>query len=317
MAHRPQCRQRKDDALTGLSGYLHPAYANSLLEWGTPLPLQRAGGTVLRRVVPGTDNSDAMGCYPLLACRDWSSLAADLAEIGDSIVAFSAVVDPLATVAEESLRAAFPDVLRPFKDHFVIELQRPGPPGSAEHRRKARRAHARVNLHFVEQPACLLEEWTKLYALLVKRHAISGLRVFSAASFERQLIVPGVRAIRAEAGGEAVGITLWTEHDGNAYYHLGAQNETGYACAVSYAMVDAAITWFRELGCRFLDLGAGAGLDQGASGLARFKRGWATTIRTAWFGGRILDADTYARVSIASGQTAANYFPAYRCGEFG
>ena len=44
------------------------------------------------------------------------------------------------------------------------------------------------------------------------------------------------------------------------------------------------------------------------SGEALFKRGWATTTRTAWLGGRVLDAAGVARLGGGHG----DYFPAYR-----
>jgi hypothetical protein len=44
-------------------------------------------------------------------------------------------------------------------------------------------------------------------------------------------------------------------------------------------------------------------------GLSRFKAGWATGRRTAWFGGRIGDRAAYD--ALAAGRQAA-YFPAYR-----
>ena len=161
------------------SGYLHPSYAASFGEWGTPWALRRAGGWALIRAVPGSAESDAMGCYPLLACTDWSGLAADLEEGADRMVAFSAVVGTLAKVAEDNLRGAFPHVLRPFKEHFVIELSCRAPVGSAEHRRKARRARARVNLDVREDARPLMKEWMNLYTFLIRRHDIRGMRAFS------------------------------------------------------------------------------------------------------------------------------------------
>lgn len=295
-------------------GYLSRHYADSFGEWGEPWPLRRSGGWALLRAIPGSDLVDAMGCYPLLACRHWPGLGADLEELGGRAVAFAAVIDPLAPAAESDLRAAFPDLLRPFKEHFVVELRRPGHAPAARHRRNARRAHARVAIELVAQPAALGDEWARLYAYLIRRHAITGLRAFSRASFEKQLRAPGMRAIRAVAGGSTVGITLWAEHGGNAYYHLGAQDEAGYARGASFAMFEAAIEWFRGCGCELLDLGGGVGVAGGSDGLAQFKRGWASTTMPARFGGRVLDAAAYARLAATRPPTA--YFPAYRQGEF-
>ena len=59
-----------------MSGYMHLGYAESLVEFGTPRELPRSGGWVLERQIPGFSYRDAMGCYPLFACQDWSQCAA-------------------------------------------------------------------------------------------------------------------------------------------------------------------------------------------------------------------------------------------------
>ncbi|HSS29061.1 MAG TPA: hypothetical protein VLL50_14020, partial [Usitatibacter sp.] len=58
-------------------GYAHPGYAGSLAEFGTPRELPASGGWLLEREIPG-GGRDAMGCYPLLCCRDWRALREDL-----------------------------------------------------------------------------------------------------------------------------------------------------------------------------------------------------------------------------------------------
>ena len=52
-----------------VSGYLHPTYARSLSEFGAPRHLPHSGAWILERRIPGSPYSDAMGCYPILACR--------------------------------------------------------------------------------------------------------------------------------------------------------------------------------------------------------------------------------------------------------
>jgi hypothetical protein len=74
-----------------LTGYLHPAYAASLRDWGEPLMLPRSGGWLLAREVPGTSDRDAIGCYPLFTCRNWEQLGEDIAALDDSLVAVSLV----------------------------------------------------------------------------------------------------------------------------------------------------------------------------------------------------------------------------------
>ena len=69
-----------------MTGYLHPLYAESLAEFGAPRRLARCGGHLLARKIPGGDGHDAMGCYPLFCCPDWSGLRDDLEEARDQLV---------------------------------------------------------------------------------------------------------------------------------------------------------------------------------------------------------------------------------------
>ena len=100
--------------IEGMTGYLHPAYAKSLAEFGTPHELPACGGWILVRSIPHREERDAMGCYPLLACREWRHLPQSLAEIGKDLVTLALVTDPFANVGEEFLRQQF-DIAKPFK----------------------------------------------------------------------------------------------------------------------------------------------------------------------------------------------------------
>jgi lipid II:glycine glycyltransferase (peptidoglycan interpeptide bridge formation enzyme) len=111
-------------------------------------------------------------------------------------------------------------------------------------------------------------------------------------------------------------MTLWYVLGNVGYYHLGAYNHAGYELRASFALFWRAIEHFAAKGLRWLNLGAGAGLEGSSTdGLSRFKRGWSTG--TAYFCGRIFDRAKYSEVVKASGVSAADYFPAYRKGEFG
>ncbi|HEX4779105.1 MAG TPA: hypothetical protein VH301_00025, partial [Usitatibacter sp.] len=79
---------------TSPTGYAHPGYARSLAEFGSPLELAASGGWMLQREIPDGDSRDAMGCYPLLFCRDWGALRADLDALEGRLVSVSAVPDP-------------------------------------------------------------------------------------------------------------------------------------------------------------------------------------------------------------------------------
>jgi hypothetical protein len=130
--------------------------------------------------------------------------------------------------------------------------------------------------------------------------------------------VPGLELFRASDGDETVGMTLWCVDRGVAYYHLGAYSDVGYERESSFAIFWYALDYFARRGVQWLDLGAGAGVStDGNDGLARFKRGWANTARTAYFCGRILDRARYDEAVQLRNAGATDYFPAYRKGEFG
>ena len=107
-----------------MNGYLSPLYAMSLAEFGRPVYLARSSGWLLRRPIPESAEHDAIGCYPLFNCLDWSSLGADLDELAALSVAVALVVDPFAQVDAAELHSRFPDVCRPFKEHAVVDFSR-------------------------------------------------------------------------------------------------------------------------------------------------------------------------------------------------
>ena len=100
------------------TGYLHPSYAATLSEWGTPRSLAGAGTWAIEREIPGTDRLDASGCYPIMACRHWESLVDDWAASRSNWVTFTAVPDPLGAPDEGELRRIFRDHVGPFKTHY-------------------------------------------------------------------------------------------------------------------------------------------------------------------------------------------------------
>jgi hypothetical protein len=185
------------------------------------------------------------------------------------------------------------------------------------HQRNARKGLDNLYVERCWNPAQALDDWTRLYAHLIQRHDIKGITAFSRAAFARQFEVPGLVVFQALDRGTPVGMLLWYVQDNVAYYHLGAHNEVGYELRSSFALFWHAIEYFRAGGVQWLDLGASPGVNGTATdGLTRFKRGWATGTRTAYFCGRIFDPGTYHRLVKTRGVTETNYFPAYRHGEF-
>ena len=292
-----------------MSGYRDAAYVASLSEFGKPRPLPASGGWLLERTVPGGSRQDLMGPYPIFTCSDWSALPADVDALEDA-VSVVLVADALAD-AGDVLREAFPDRVAAFKRHFVCDLTRPRAL-PAHHRRHLRRAGAAVDVEVCARPADRLEDWTRLYAVLVERHRLAGIQAFSHGAFARQLAVPGLLAVRAVRDDETVGMALWFQDGADAWYHLAAYSDEGYAVSASYALFAVALDVLRDRGVTRVDLGGSAGVRSQDDGLARFKRGWADDERFAHLCGRILDRRAYERLSEGR---AGDWFPAYRASD--
>ncbi len=259
-----------------------------------------------------------MGCYPIFACRDWSHLESDLAAVEDGLVSVSMVADPFGNYDQELLERCFPDRLVAFKQHFVADLSR----GAAQivskhHRYYAQRAAAQVQVEQCSRPEEFLDEWIALYDNLISRHQLTGIKAFSRKAFAEQLQLPGMVMLRAAHEGQTVGAHLWFLEGEVGQSHLAAVSERGYELMASYAIYWFALETFAKQ-VRWLNFGAGAGLGSDSSdGLSRFKSGWSTEKRTAWFCGRIFNHERYAEIANAKGVAETRYFPAYRQGEFG
>jgi hypothetical protein len=301
------------------AGYAHGLYAESLSEFGTPRELSRSRGWILERSIHGFSDRDALGCYPLFACRDWSALEADLNDIKNELVSLSLVADPFGDYDRAHLERCFKNVVVPFKEHFVADLSRPERELiSKHHRYYAQKAMTSVHVERCFEPSRYLDEWVELYANLTARHALKGIKAFSKNAFAGQMHVPGLVMLRATHEGAAVGAHLWFVQGDVAYSHLAAVSARGYDLMASYALYRFAIESFAGE-VRWLNFGAGAGVGSDATdGLTRFKRGWSSETRTAYFCGRIFDRQRYNEILAAKALTdGGNYFPAYRQGEFG
>ena len=302
------------------TGYLAPEYATALAEFGVPTQLPRAGGWFLKRPIAGFPYVDGMGCYPMLSCRDWTRLDADLDAAGRELVCFSAVIDPFGNHDEALLKRCFPDVAFHFKNHYVTDLSQPPESYiSPRHLRNVKKATQAVGVERCENPSVFLADWMRLYGVLIERHSIRGLSAFSSESFARQLQVPGLVMFRATLNGETVGMLLWLVQNGVAYYHLGAYTDAGYELRASFALFWNVIEHFTAQKLKWLNLGAGAGAgltDAATDGLSVFKSGWSNGTRPAWFCGRVFNRVSYDSMVAARNIAPTKYFPAYRQGEF-
>jgi hypothetical protein len=301
-----------------INGYLSSAYVQALSQFGIPLELQQSGGWLLQRKIAGFEYFDAMWAYPLFSCQNWGRLQFDIKGLEDSLVSASVVTDPFGDYDADLLRQCFHDVVIPFKQHFVVDLNDiPERYVEMHHRRNARKALQTLHIEKCENAGDHLDEWVMLYDTLIKRHFIKGIVAFSQQSFAAQLNVPGMVAFRALHEGETVGMLLWYVQNEVAYYHLGAYSELGYELRASFALFWTVIQYFSSAGIRWLNLGAGAGANSdGKDGLTRFKRGWSTGMRTAYFCGHIFNPERYQEIVVAKGVPPTGFFPAYRVGEF-
>lgn len=297
-------------------GYLGPAYAQALAEFGEPVELPASGGWILKRPIPSQDASDAMGCYPYLVCRDWRRLKDDLAALSGELVSLAAAPDPFAPLSSAELAEAFPDLAVEFKPHHVADLSRPVREiVAARHRRYAEAALKVLDVEFHTEPVALLDDWMALFARSIERFRLTGVRAFSRGSFARQMAIPGCVMSVARRGAEIVAAHLWMSHGEAAYAHLAAPGPRSHELRAAYALYYAELQYFTgKVG--WIDWGGEAGLS--ASGkLGTFKRGFSTGTRPAWFCGRIFDRERYAALTQQAGKAGSRYFPAYREGEFG
>lgn len=310
-----------------MSGYMHAGYAKALADLGTPRQLPQSRGWILECPIPGFPDHDARGCYPLFACQDWSQLHVDLENIGTRLVSLALVTDPFGEYDPAYLHKCFQDVVFAYKEHYVIDLERPMRDFvSKHHARNIRKALRAVDVERCRDPAQFADDWAKLYASLVRRHNITGMSAFSRDSLVKQLQIPGTVVFRAVHRKATVGMVLWYIQGEVGYYHLAAYSDLGYELRASFALFSHAIEYFATR-LRWLNLGAGAGVrgrgsasppqgKGGTDGLTRFKSGWATGTRTAYFCGRIFDHACYAEIAKATGISGTDYFPIYRKGEF-
>ena len=294
-------------------GYAHPAYAQSLAEFGTPLELPRSGGWILERPVPESPCRDAMGCYPLFFCRSWPELHKDLQDLERRLVSLSAVPDLFGEYDLDLLRESFGDIVVPFKEHFITDMHRPLTDSVSRHHQKyARKALQQVHAEVVQDPSSFLDEWIDLHRTLVARHDVKGIRAFSRHAFSMQLNLPGIVVVRAKHRDATVGAQLWFQHEEVAYGHVLAFNQLGYEIGAPYALYWFALEHFVGK-VRWCSIGGVSGTDvEGSGGLSQFKRGWATTTRTAYFCGRIFDHARYEELVRLKGLAPGGFFPAYR-----
>jgi hypothetical protein len=173
----------------------------------------------------------------------------------------------------------------------------------------------KVQVEICEEPSHYVDEWTALYTSLSERHNVNGLRAFSRTAFLKQLSIPGLVMFRATYRGTAVGAAIISLQQDVAYGHLMGINEVGHELGVSYALYWSHFPYLSNK-VRWLDWGGTSGVQNNSQdGLSRFKRGWSTGTRTAYFCGKVINQEKYAALAETRTLYKTNYFPAYRSGE--
>jgi Acetyltransferase (GNAT) domain len=288
-----------------------PLYASKMyaMAFGLPiLDVPEWRTAVLKRLIPESAWSDALGCYPLCSFDRAADLAGGLQRLRDAdLVSISLVANPVDGPDPRALRENF-TVCRPFKTHYLIDHSARLKPPSATHRRwmgKALRECEVSKIRLLDS----LGEWERLYRTAIARHHITGLQAFSSEYFAVLAGMPDVEAFAARVGKETVAMALWVRDPEVVYYHLGASSAHGYETHAMYGIFAAALEYYA--GVRLIHLGGAAGVTASEhDGLARFKRGFANRQLDAYFCGACLDQKRYASLSHDPGNT--DFFPAYR-----
>jgi hypothetical protein len=206
------------------------------------------------------------------------------------------------------------DVARPFKKHYLSDLERPYEQSvSRHHRYYVRKATKILDIDIPERPLDHLDEWCTLYGHLMKRHGCRDVRTFSREGFRRLLAMPDVILFRAIRGGDIIGAQIVLLSGEVAHIHLAAFTPEGYKNGASYFLDWHAMEYLRGR-TRYMNLGGGAGSDD-TDGLARYKQGWSSEHRTTYLLGAVLNKTIYQQLG-GNGYRGSDYFPHYRAGEY-
>ena len=299
-----------------ISGYQHPLYAESMSEFGTPIELPSSRGWILVRDIAGAEARDAMGCYPLFSCQNWAGLYQDVESLGSDLVSLTLVTDPLGDYQPDDLKACFPDLVHPFKEHFIMDLHQPRERTvSKNHRYYARKALRELSVEVVDDPESFIDEWTLLHGHLANKHDITGIRAFSHRAFLTQFRTPGFALLRAVYEQRTIAAMMFFLQDDVAHAHVLGCSPEGYARRALYAIIwhtyecfGNSVRW-----CNLMGVPDGDGPQ--INNIRMFKRGWTQLTKTAYLCGRVLNRDKYDQLTALYAAGNINYFPIYRAGD--
>jgi hypothetical protein len=299
-----------------MTGYAHPAFAEVYREFGTARALKNCGGFVLERAIGDTGLHDAMGCYPLFCCRDWSGLRQDTEVLSTDLVSLVLIADPFHAPVQRELGELFDHVV-PFKTHYVADLHRPIQQYVSKSRlRGARKALRKITIDIPLNPEALANDWHKLHSEMASRRRLTGITALSTSALERLFRVPGLIVLRATHNGETVGMHVVFLNRDTVYCHFAAYSALGYTLGASTALYVCDIEHFSGK-ARWIDWGGVPGGGEQPSGsLTYYKQAFASDQRTVYLCGKIFDKIAYHGLLRPLHQTTVPYFPAYRSGEF-
>lgn len=299
----------------GIPFYNSTDYCACLEGFGTPHMLDETSGYLLRRRIPGTCLDDLVFPYPMFRVTDEGSLLGSL-HSGRACGAVTAtiVTDPLAAFIPSTDEW---DVALKWKTHLIVDNSLPSANLFSDkvcyYTRRARgRFGFEVGLAPDDRPA-LLNDWMRLWAILVERHGLRGLKALSRGYFEGLFSLDGVLPAVLSDGDGIHGIHIWIVDGTDAYSHLHASDALAYDCSANYLLYSEELKLLSELGCRRCLLGSASG-SGGEDGLFAFKRQFANASADNHLLGLVMDRAAYAGLT-GSPVHEGGYFPAYRRGE--
>lgn len=290
-------------------------YCACLEGFGSPLMLDKASGCLLRRRIPGTSLDDLVFPYPMFRVTDEISLLGSLrsGRAGGAITA-TIVTDPLYGFLPSMDEW---DVALKWKTHLIVDNSMPSANlFSDKVCYYSRRARGRYGFEVRLAPddrLALLDDWMRLWAVLVERHGLKGLKALSPGYFERLFSLEGVMPAVLSDGDGIHGIHIWIVDGTDAYSHLHASDPRAYDCSANYLLYSEELKLLSGLGCRRCLLGSASG-SGGEDGLFAFKRQFANSSADNHLLGLVMDRSAYAGLT-GSPVHDGGYFPAYRRGE--
>ena len=303
--------------------YASTEYSRAFKGLGQVTYIESLGVSAILRNIPGTDRVDAAALYPMawpIHPESATNLRAELAHY--NAVSLVLVVDPFCDAIADGWLPDIFDLARPYKTHYMRAPQNNAQPVvplySRHHRRNVRLAKSSCTLREVAFSS-ILNDWHRLYDVLIARNKLTGIHQFSRSYFEELCDMPGLRTFGAFVGDDLVAASLWFAWNNHVMLHLAASSTQGYKCGAAFGNFDLAVQHFSDRSR--INFGGEADLPPSPNadsaeltGLGRFKSGFANETRQSWICGLVADQDAYQSLCARNDVNTQDfrYFPAYR-----